>query len=184
MTKSSCCPSGRSDTQWALLPGVPEERRAEVQPRFYTQPYAAFVPYGVYKGHLNEASTVVEAWLKKKKHTAGSMSSLWRTVDFRCKALADSFSFLPDVQWDAPAKLRVALWTPGDTALFTLKIVPQLLSAGFSLTDERTGAWIDEREVMFVESGSSTYSVSGAAMRGQPDGAAEPIVHSTFRTTS
>ena len=136
----------------------------------------AFVPYGVYKGHLNEASTVVEAWLKKKKRTAGAMGSLWRTVDFRCKALADSFSVLPDVQWDAPAKLRVALWTPGDAALFFLKIVPQLLSAGFSLTDERIGAWIDEREVMSVQSGSSTYSVTGAAMRGQPDGAAEPIV--------
>ena len=169
-------PSGRSDTQWALLPGVSEERRAEVQQRFYTQSYAAFVPYGVYKGHLNEASDVVEAWLKKKKRTAGSMSSLWRTVDFRCKALADSFSVLPDVQWDAPAKLRVALWTPGDAALFILKIVPQLLSAGFSLTDERTGALIDEREVMSVQSRSSTYLVTGAAMRGQPDGAAEPIV--------
>ena len=119
---------------------------------------------------------MVEAWLKKKKRTAGAMSSLWRTVDFRCKALADSFSVLPDVQWDAPAKLRVALWTPSDAALFPLKIVPQLLSAGFSLADERTGAWIDEREVMSVQSGSSTYSVTGAAMRGQPDGAAEPIV--------
>ena len=169
-------PSGRSDTQWALLPGVSEERRAEVQQRFYTQPYAAFVPYGVYKGQLNEASTVVEAWLKKKKRTAGAMSSLWRTVHFRLKALADSFLVLPDVQWDAPAKLRVALWTPGDAALFILKIVPQLLSAGLSLTDERTGAWIDEREVMSVQSGSSTYSVTGAVMRGQPDGAAEPIV--------
>ena len=169
-------PSGRSDTQWALLPGVSEERRAEVQQRFYTQPYAAFVPYGVYKGHPNEASTVVEAWLKKKKRTAGAMGSLWRTVDFRCKALVDRFSVLPDVQWDAPAKLRVALWTPGDAALFILKIVPQLLSARFSLTDERTGAWIDEREVKSVQSGSSTYSVTGAAMRGQPNGAAQPIV--------
>ena len=111
-----------------------------MQQRFYTQPYAAFVPYGVYRGHLNEASTVVEAWLKKKKRTAGAMSSLRRTVDLRCKALADSFSVLPDVQWDAPAKLRVALWTPGDAALFILKIMPQLLSAGFSLTEERTGA--------------------------------------------
>ena len=81
-----------------------------MQQRFCTQPYAAFVPYGVYKGHLNEASTVVEAWLKKKKRTAGAMSSLWRTVDYRCKALADSFSVLPEVQRDAPAKLRVALW--------------------------------------------------------------------------
>ena len=124
--------------QWVLLPGVPEERRAEVQRRFYTQPYATFVPYGVYKGHLDEASTVVEAWLKKKKRTAGSMSSLWRAGDFRCKALADSFSILPDIQWDAPAKLRVALWTPGDAAPFILKVLPQLLSAGFSLTDERT----------------------------------------------
>ena len=76
--------------------------------------------YGVYKGHLDEAIPVVEAWLKKKKHRAGSMSSLWRTVDFRCKALADSLSVLPHVQWDAPAKLRVALWTPGDAALFVL----------------------------------------------------------------
>ena len=168
--------SGRSDTQWALLPGVSEERRAEVQQRFYTQPYAAFVTYGVYKGHLNEASTVVEAWLKKKIRTAGAVSSLWRTVDFRCKALADSFSVLPDVQSDAPAKLRVALWMPGDAALFILKIVPQVLSAGFSLTDERIGAWIGEREFMSVQSGSSTYSVTGAAMQGQPDGAAEPVV--------
>ena len=29
---------------------------------------------------------------------------------------------------------------------------------------------------MYVQSGSSTYSVSGAEMRGQPDGSAEPIV--------
>ena len=101
---------------------------------------------------------------------------LWRTIDFRCKALADSFSVLPDVPWDAPPKLMMALWTPGEAALFILKVVLQLLSAGFSLTDERTGAWIDEREVMSVQSGSSTCSVSGAAMRGQPDAAAEPIV--------
>ena len=117
-------PSGRPDTQCALLPGVSEERRAELQQRFYTQPYAVFVPYAVYKGHVNEASTLVEARLKKKKRTAGTMSSLWRTVDFRCKALADSFSGPPDVQWDAPAKLRVALWTPSDAALFLLKIRP------------------------------------------------------------
>ena len=72
---------------------------------------------------------MVEAWLKKKKRTTGSMSALWRTVDFRCKALADSFSVLPDVQWDAPAKLRVALWTLAEAALLILKVVPQLLSA-------------------------------------------------------
>ena len=140
----------------------------------YTQ-YSCRMVY-IYKGHPDEASTVVEAWLEKKKRTAGSMSSIWRTEDFRCKALADSFSVLPDVQWDAPAKLRVALWTPGDGALFILKVVLQVLSAGFSLRDERTGAWIDEREVVSVQSGSSTYSVCGAALRGQPDGAAEPIV--------
>ena len=44
------------------------------------------MPYGVYKGRLDEASTVVEAWLKKKKRTPGSMSAPWRTVDFRFKA--------------------------------------------------------------------------------------------------
>ena len=42
--------------------------------------------------------------------------------------------------------------------------------------DEPTGAWIDKREVMSVQSGSSSYSLSGTAIPVQPDGAAEPIV--------
>ena len=70
----------------------------------------------------------------------------------------------------------MALWTPRDAALFILKVVPMLLGDGFSLTNERTGAWIDKREVISVQSASSSYSVSGVAMREKPDGAAEPIV--------
>ena len=78
-------------------------------------------------------------------------------VDEGPLALADSFSVLPDVQWYGPAKLRAALWTPGDAALLILEVALQLLSPRFSLTDEQTSTWMDEREVMSVLTGSSSY---------------------------
>ena len=43
-------------------------------------------------------------------------------------------------------KLRVVLWDKADIAPFILKLAPHLLSSGFLMSDERTGAWIDERE--------------------------------------
>ena len=98
------------------------------------------------------------------------------TVDFRYKSLADSFSVIPEVQWDAPTKLHVALWTPVDAAVFILNVVPQMLSAGLSFTDERTSGWISEREVTSVQSGSSAYSIPGLVPHVQRDGAAEPVV--------
>ena len=103
-----------------------------MQRKLYTQPYAAFVPYEVYKGHLDDAAVVAEAWLRKKKRTSAAMGAMWRIAEFRCKSLGGGFSVIRDVQWDAPTKIRVALWTPEDAALFIVKVAPQRLSAGFS----------------------------------------------------
>ena len=33
-----------------------------------TEPYVAFVPYGIYKGPMDDAPTILEAWLRKKRH--------------------------------------------------------------------------------------------------------------------
>ena len=156
-----------------MLPNVPDERRVEVQKQFYTTPYESFVPYGIHTGLLNEAATVIEAFLQKKKRNPVALSSVWRTVDCRCKLHANSFSVMPDIQWETSVKVRIALWDNSDVAVFIVKVPPQLSLAGFSMTDERTGTWIDEREVMSVHSGSSAFS---SALLPSATGESEPVV--------
>ena len=169
-------PSGRSDTEWAFLPGLSEETKTTVQKDFYTAPYASFMPYGVYKGKLNSAHTVLEMWLQTGKRTPSTLSSVWMTMDHKSKQEADLFTAMPDIQWDSPCKLRIALWDAADTAAFIMKVVPSLLSSGYSVTDERTGVWIDEREVMSMQSGSFVYSVAPTASLQALGDQAEPFV--------
>ena len=107
----------------------------EVQKHFYT--CAAFVPYGIYEGRLNKASTVIEAFLQKKKCTPAAVSGVWCAVDYRCKLHAASFTVMPDIQWETATKVRIALWDKSNAAVFIVKVAPQPLTAGFSMSDER-----------------------------------------------
>ena len=151
----------------------PEDKRLEVPKEFYSVLYATFVSYGVYKGRLNGAATVIETFLQKKKRTPAALRGAWRAIDYRCKVHEAYFSIMPDVQWETASKLRVALWDKADVVPFILKAAPHLLSSGFSMSDERTGTWIDEREVMSVHSGSSAYSTASLVTA---TGELEPIV--------
>ena len=108
-----------------------------------------------------------------KKRTPAALSGAWRAIDYRCKVHAAYFSVMPDVQWETASKLRVALWDKADIAPFILIVAPHLLSSGFSMSDERMGAWIDEREVMSVQSGSSAYSTASLVTA---TGEWEPVV--------
>ena len=153
-----------------------DEAKTTIQQKFYTAPYASFMPYGIYKGKLNEAHAIFEMWLQKRKRTPTTLGSVWKIVDYRYKFEADSSTLLPDIQWDGPCKLWVALWGPADTAIFITKVIPHLLTAGYSMTDERTGAWIDEREVMSVQSGSSIYSMSSSQSHQALGDNIEPMV--------
>ena len=108
--------------------------------------YAAFVSYGVYTGRLNAPATVIGAFLQIKKRTPTALNGTWHAVGYCCKVHAACFSVMPHVQWETASKLRVALWDKADDAPFILKVAPHLLSSGFSMSDERTGVWIDGRE--------------------------------------
>ena len=134
------------------------------------------MPYRVYKGKLDAAHIVIEAWLQRHKHTRAMMSSLSRCVDYRCQKAADAFNTLPDIQWDGPCRLRIALWDAADTAAFITKVAPHMITAGYSMTDERTGAWIDEREIMSVQSGLFVYSVASTASLQALGNNVEPVV--------
>ena len=68
-----------------------------MQKEFYVAPYASFMPYGVYKGKLNSAHTVLEMWLQKRKCTPSTLCSVWKTVDYTCKQEADLFIAMPDI---------------------------------------------------------------------------------------
>ena len=57
-----------------------------------------------------------------------------------------------------------------------MKVVPSLLSSSYSVTDERTRVWIDEGEVMSLQSGSSMYLVASIASLQALGDQAEPVV--------
>ena len=58
----------------------------------------------------------------------------------------------------------------------TLLPSSSLLSSGYSVTDECTRVWIDEREVISAQSGSCVYSVASTAWLQALGDEAEPVV--------
>ena len=117
-------------------------------------------------------STVIEAFLQKKKRTPAAVSGVWHAVDYRYKLHPDSFTVMPGIQWETATKVRIALWDKSDVAVFIVKVAPQLPTTIFSMSDERTRILIDEREVISVQSGSSSYStrsLTAAAAGSKPN---------------
>ena len=69
-------------------------------------------------------------------------------MDYRCKLETYSFPAMPNIQWDGPCKLWVALWDATDNATFITEVAPHLLTVGYSVSDEHSGAQIHEQEIM------------------------------------